>query len=165
MEQKSIENTLKTNIIKFYSRGTKHGEFSNLFLVDIWFEDRWWKSSEHCYQYHKFKEEYNDIAEWIITAPRPSTLAIAAHGFSKYSKYIKSNWKDINVSLMRKIVLAKFSQHDDLAKKLLETGDATLIEDSPYDSFWGIGAKGTGVNMLGKILMETREILRKEGKE
>jgi predicted NAD-dependent protein-ADP-ribosyltransferase YbiA (DUF1768 family) len=43
----------------------------------------------------------------------------------------------------------------------LETYDEELIEDSPYDSYWGIGPSGNGKNMLGKILMETREYLKK----
>ncbi len=44
---------------------------------------------------------------------------------------------------------------------LLDTGDAALIEASPYDHFWDCGASGTGLNMLGTILMETREALRR----
>jgi ribA/ribD-fused uncharacterized protein len=57
-------------------------------------------------------------------------------------------------------VLAKFTQHDDLKKVLLDTGDAELIEDTTSDYYWGNGTNGTGKNMLGKILMETREIIR-----
>ncbi len=37
-----------------------------------------------------------------------------------------------------------------------------LTENSPYDYFWGIGNDGTGKNLLGKILMETREVLHQE---
>lgn len=156
----SIKKTLDTNVIDFYSRGTDYGEFSNLYLAELIFEDRKWKCVEYCYQYHKFKPEYKDIAEWIITAPRPSAVAIAAHSYSKYTKYIRDDWKGYNVKLMRKLVLAKFSQHPDLRDKLLNTGNAILREASPYDSFWGIGKDGKGVNMLGKILMETRTVLK-----
>jgi predicted NAD-dependent protein-ADP-ribosyltransferase YbiA (DUF1768 family) len=42
----------------------------------------------------------------------------------------------------------------------LATGDEEIIENSPIDSYWGCGADGQGKNMLGKILMETRDILR-----
>ena len=66
---------------------------------------------------------------------------------------------------------AKFSQNDDLKEYLLSTGDAILVEASPYDRIWGIGlypgqaAKGTvdqwrGLNFLGSALMEVRERLR-----
>ena len=66
---------------------------------------------------------------------------------------------------------AKFSQNDELKKFLLSTGDAILVEASPYDRIWGIGlypaqaAKGTvdqwrGLNLLGCALMEVRDWLR-----
>ena len=66
---------------------------------------------------------------------------------------------------------AKFSQNDDLKEYLLSTGDAILVEASPYDRIWGIGlypgqaAKGSidqwrGLNLLGAALMEVRDWLR-----
>jgi ribA/ribD-fused uncharacterized protein len=66
---------------------------------------------------------------------------------------------------------AKFSQNDELKEFLLSTGDAILVEASPYDRIWGIGlypaqaAKGTvdqwrGLNLLGCALMEVRDRLR-----
>lgn len=61
---------------------------------------------------------------------------------------------------MRAAVLAKFEQNPEIAKILLETGDEELIENTTKDHYWGIGSTGTGLNMLGKILMETREKLR-----
>jgi N-glycosidase YbiA len=61
---------------------------------------------------------------------------------------------------MRRTDLTKFSQHPDLATLLLATGDAELIEDSPFEPFWGIGLDGTGLNWAGRVLMEVREQLR-----
>ena len=66
---------------------------------------------------------------------------------------------------------AKFSQNDELKEFLLSTGDAILVEASPYDRIWGIGlypaqaAMGTvdqwrGLNLLGCALMEVRDWLR-----
>jgi predicted NAD-dependent protein-ADP-ribosyltransferase YbiA (DUF1768 family) len=40
------------------------------------------------------------------------------------------------------------------------TGEAPLVEESPTDSFWGVGTKGTGKNMLGTLLMQVRRQLR-----
>ena len=73
---------------------------------------------------------------------------------------MRDEWKEVKVQRMKDVALAKFSQHPSLAEQLLGTGDAILIEDSQVDAFWGIGKKGNGQNMLGKILMETREMLR-----
>ena len=52
-------------------------------------------------------------------------------------------------------------QHYDLAQKLIATGNAYLEEGNQWgDKFWGT-VNGTGENMLGKILMKERDILRK----
>jgi ribA/ribD-fused uncharacterized protein len=61
---------------------------------------------------------------------------------------------------MRKGLKAKFTSHADLKEKLLSTGDALIEEESPSDSFWGIGADGKGENWSGKLLMELRAALR-----
>jgi ribA/ribD-fused uncharacterized protein len=59
---------------------------------------------------------------------------------------------------MLTLVRAKFAQHSDLKRLLLEAGDCPLAEASPFDSFWGIGKTGTGANKLGKILMQVRAV-------
>lgn len=75
---------------------------------------------------------------------------------------------------MLKAVRAKFKDPE-LAKKLLKTGNATLIEGTFWnDGTWGvalrkikdkdgniIGYKGSGKNQLGKTLMKVRDELRK----
>ena len=63
---------------------------------------------------------------------------------------------------MRKAVWAKFTTHKDLKSLLLSTGDNEIVENAPGDYYWGCGADGSGRNMLGRILMETRERLKSE---
>lgn len=58
---------------------------------------------------------------------------------------------------MRIAVYTKFTQHKDLKNILLSTGDATLIEHTNRDSYWGDGGDGSGQNWLGKTLMIVRE--------
>ena len=50
-------------------------------------------------------------------------------------------------------LILKFTQHKDLKEQLLATGDATLIEDTEIDSVWANGGDGSGMNMLGVLLM------------
>jgi ribA/ribD-fused uncharacterized protein len=68
---------------------------------------------------------------------------------------------------------AKFTQHPRLRDFLLSTGDAILVEASPYDRIWGIGMGAThpnsqnplewrGTNLLGFALMDVRERIRGE---
>lgn len=59
-------------------------------------------------------------------------------------------------------VWAKFSQNPDIAAEILATGDATLVEHTGKDFYWGDGGDGSGLNRLGSILMEVRARLRKE---
>lgn len=65
---------------------------------------------------------------------------------------------------------AKFSQHPDLAKFLLGTGQRVLVEASPVDRIWGIGLaadspdaahpeRWRGLNLLGFALMQVRHNL------
>ncbi len=56
-------------------------------------------------------------------------------------------------------MLCKFQTHRDIRDILLSTGNAEIVENSPIDFYWGCGADGSGKNMLGKILMEVRDIL------
>ena len=57
---------------------------------------------------------------------------------------------------MYEIVLAKFSQNEYLKRRLLETGNALLIEGNDWgDTYWGV-CNGRGKNKLGKILMRVR---------
>ena len=66
------------------------------------------------------------------------------------------DWDDIRVAVMFNVCLVKFFQNPDLAKKLVETEDAELIEGNTWgDKFWGV-CDGVGKNNLGKILMEIR---------
>ena len=66
---------------------------------------------------------------------------------------------------MYDICFKKFSQSEELKKKLLDTGDQELIEGNYWnDTFWGV-CEGKGQNHLGKILMQIREELRGTDKE
>jgi ribA/ribD-fused uncharacterized protein len=75
-----------------------------------------------------------------------------------------AQWRNNNLTFMREIVRAKFNQNPDLKALLLATGDAYLVEHIPRaregrDPFWSDNFNGTGQNMLGQILMETRGVL------
>ena len=59
-------------------------------------------------------------------------------------------------------VLAKFRAHPDILKKLLDTGEEEIVENTDIDYYWGCGTNKTGRNEFGKILVKAREILKKE---
>lgn len=147
--------------IEFYRANGKYGFLSNLYPCYILIEinnlgSYGFTSSEAAYQWRKIRD--HNVAAWLLSAPDQCLLAVTAHNLPP--RYVVAEWSVIKVAWMRKVVYEKFDQNKDLLDKLLATGDVEIIEASKTDSFWGIGRDGKGQNMLGKILMETREKFR-----
>lgn len=150
--------------IRFYRANEKpYGVFSNLYKRTIEFEGVEYPTSEHAYQAGKARKEA--VKKWLMEAPSPSLLAMAAHGL--YVWDVAPNWSKTKFDRMRGVLLAKFTQHEDLRELLLSTGDARLVEvatvDNAVNRLWG-EVNGVGKNMLGVLLMELRENLRAEQK-
>lgn len=90
----------------------------------------------------------------------------------KAKGYNEDVWAGMRQLIAVRGLLAKFSQNEDLKQKLLETGDAWLVECAHSDTIWACGirlnederfdtSKWRGQNLLGFALMEARSILRK----
>lgn len=124
----------------------------------IRYDGEFYPTAEHAYQAQKFTYSHPDIAELIRTAPSPHEAKILA----EKSKDLEApNWDMLKVQIMEDILAAKLQQHPYCKKKLLETGNMPIVEDSPSDSFWGIGPDRKGKNHLGRIWMRLREKLRR----
>lgn len=150
--------------IRFYRANEKpYGVFSNLFRRPITFEETEFPTAEHAYQAGKARKEA--VREWILSAPTPSLVAMAAHGL--YTWDIVPNWSKMKFDRMREVLRAKYTQHEDLRTLLLSTGEARLVEscrtDNPVNRTWG-EVNGKGLNMLGVLLMEIRTELRQADK-
>lgn len=140
--------------IKFYGRNLPHPNFSNFARWPITLEEKAWPTSEHYFQAKKF--EGTDHEERVRLAKNPSEAARIGRD---RSLPLRQDWEEAKDDIMRKAVLAKFTQHDELLEELIGTGDAVLIEHTANDAYWGDGGDGSGKNMLGKILMEVRTAL------
>lgn len=110
-------------------------------------------TSEHAYHWEKFTGHPN-IQKKILNAKSAHDSLKIAH--SHRDKYI-SNWDDIKLGVMKDILREKLRQHPYVLKKLMETGNRTIIEDSWRDDYWGWGPNQDGMNHLGKIWMELRD--------
>ncbi|MDB5599078.1 MAG: ybiA, partial [Xanthobacteraceae bacterium] len=148
-----------TDDIKFYRANEKpYGAFSNLYKSPVEFEGKTYPTAEHAYQAGKAAKPA--VRDWILSAPTPALAAMAAHGL--YIWDIVPNWASIKFARMRKVLRAKFSQHEELAKLLIETGGRRLVEagtvNNAVNRLWGEVA-GSGENMLGVMLMELRKEL------
>lgn len=142
--------------ITFYRANEKpYGVFSNLYRRPIVFEGREFPTAEHAYQYGKPRKPA--VREWLLAAPSPSLLAMAAHGL--YAWDIAPGWSQNRYHRMLDVVTAKFTQHQDLADILLGTGEAEIVEtateNNEVNRRWG-RVNGIGKNWLGEILMAVR---------
>ncbi|WP_296753874.1 NADAR family protein [Thiobacillus sp.] len=146
--------------ISFYRANEKpYGAFSNLYRRTIVFEGGEYPTSEHAYQAGKARKD--SVREWLMAAPSPSLLAMAAHGL--YVWDVHPDWSKTKFDRMKRVLQAKFTQHEDLRELLLSTGNARLVEKATVDNsvnrLWG-EVNGVGKNMLGQLLMEVRDELR-----
>lgn len=142
-------------IINFYKTRDPFGFFSNFSRHPVKLKDKVWPTSEHYFQAQKFVETYHEEEVRLAASPRD-----AADMGRDRNRPLRADWEVVKDDVMRDAVFAKFSQDKTLRKELLATEDAILVEHTENDSYWGDGGDGSGKNMLGKILMETREKLK-----
>jgi ribA/ribD-fused uncharacterized protein len=146
--------------IRFYRSSEKpYGAFSNLYRCAVEFEGEIFPTSEHAYQAGKPRKDA--VKQWLMSAPSPALLAMAAHGL--YYWDVAPGWSTFKFDRMRRVLRAKFEQHADLKILLLSTGNARLVESATVDNevnrLWG-EVNGIGKNMLGVMLMELRSEFR-----
>ena len=126
---------------------------SNFHMATVELDGLEYASTEHAYQAAKTLDpaERKQIRE-----------SLQAKDAKRLGKKItmRADWDEVKVSVMKDLVLQKFSKHEELKEKLLATGDAHLEETNTWnDTFWGV-CRGKGQNWLGKILMEVRKELQ-----
>jgi N-glycosidase YbiA len=143
--------------IYFYSTRDAYGCFSNFSPHGVELKGVWWPTSEHYFQAQKFTGTPHEEA-----VRRAKTPKQAAEMGRDRKRPLRADWEQVKDDVMREAVRQKFRTHKDIRQVLLDTGDEELIENAPGDYYWGCGADGSGKNMLGKLLMEVREELRKE---
>lgn len=119
-------------------------------------------TSEAAYHWEKFPAIGQGVESPEANAIRVAASAHAAFKIAEQNSwYRRPDWDAVKVGIMREILRAKAEQHEYVRRKLLETGDRELVENSWRDSFWGWGPNRDGQNMLGKLWMEIRAELRR----
>lgn len=125
---------------------------SNFWACSVWFEGKYYPSSEHAYQAAKTQDE--SIRDYIA-----ELKAGQAKRFGKELK-LRKDWEFVKDYMMLQILRDKFStENSELRKLLYHTGHQELIEGNTWgDTYWGV-CNGVGENKLGKMLMLVREEL------
>jgi ribA/ribD-fused uncharacterized protein len=166
---KKKEISIEDKPVLFSKPGEDKGEFrtfSNQAEYPIQINDLKYPTVEHYFQAQKARE-FNDEENLKKIMDTPSAKAVKALG-KKVRNFVKEIWDDKRLDIMMRGVKAKFVQHPELQKQLVETGTKQIGEADARDSFWGIGtsesteksadpSKWKGQNRLGKILMALRD--------
>ena len=121
------------------------------------YNDTYYQTVEHAYQSLRFHNVAPDIENEIIGCYSAYDAQRIAH---EHIDRQSVSWDEDKVAIMEGLLRAKLSQHPYVKKKLLETADYLICEDSPKDSFWGIGKDRNGQNHLGKLWMKLREEIK-----
>lgn len=140
--------------IKFYIRENQYGFLSNFWKQQMEINGTIYKTNEHYYQSMKANTEA--LRKWIQSAPTAYLAMVAGRNLKR--SQIVPNWRQIKNEIMLTGLRAKFEK-ENMRIMLLWTGDATLIEDSPTDMYWG-GSLPASQNMLGKLLMQVRKEIK-----
>jgi N-glycosidase YbiA len=109
--------------ILFYSTSDAYGCFSNFYKSPIRLGGKTWPTVEHYFQAQKFEDAGH--REEIRKANTPM---IAARMGRDRKKKLRRDWESAKVNVMMEGVRAKFTQHEDLKRVLMETGERKIVE-------------------------------------
>lgn len=120
---------------------------SNFSAFSLIWKDHYFPTSEQAYQWEKFPE---NKVQHAISAHEAFRIA------QSNKELVRKDWESIKVEIMAAILRAKVKRHEYVRRKLLETGEREIIENSWRDDFWGWGPNKNGMNILGKLWMQIR---------
>jgi ribA/ribD-fused uncharacterized protein len=125
------------------------------------------RTCEALFQWLRFRN-HPDVQNVILEQKSPmGAKMIARKNRDLLNRGIKWDEAPEDVQLMKMCLKLKLDQYPELKDNLVDTGDATIIEDcTTHDResarFWGMVYKGNkwlGENIFGKLWMEIRDEL------
>lgn len=134
----------------------KYYFLSNFYNYPVTYDGILYKNSEAAFQSAKCINKEDRLQFCDLTASRAKSLGRMVK--------LREDWESVKYDIMYEILLDKFKPGTELAKMLIETGDAILIEGNDWhDTYWGVDITyGIGENNLGKILMKIRASLKSQ---
>jgi len=144
---------------------------SNFSAFSIVVDDIRFDNVEGAYHWKKFKwtqaqrlacTDTNIInqAEQVAYEIRNAISAHEAFQIAQRNKHLyRPDWDTVKFDVMRDLLWLKVIRHEYVRRKLIQTGDRILIENSWRDNVWGWGPNMDGQNRLGKLWMEIRDTI------
>lgn len=125
-------------------------------------------TSEALYQACRFPH-LPEVQREIISQHSPMNAKIKSKPYRNNSRL---DWDHVRTNIMRWCLRVKLAQnYDEFGCLLLATKDRPIVEQSRKDGYWGAKAVGVsgetliGQNVLGRLLMELRELLKNNEEE
>jgi ribA/ribD-fused uncharacterized protein len=129
----------------------KYRPLSNFHMEPVVVDGRTYQCSEAAYMAEKTNVE----------AEKNHLTTLGAKEAKAYGQTVtlRSDWDEVKVEAMYKVLWAKFTQSQTLEGLLLSTGSKYIEETNWWnDKFWGV-CGGVGQNNLGRVLMLVRRDL------
>jgi ribA/ribD-fused uncharacterized protein len=156
---------MNENFTFFYSNKSP---FSQWYKADFEVDGLQYNCAEQFMMHQKallFNDE--EMAEAIMSTSNPGKQKAFGRKVKGYDNEV---WHEESRNVVYKANEAKFTQNENLNKRLFKTEGTTLVEASPYDLIWGVGMSVTdprinnpenwlGTNWLGETLTNVREDL------
>lgn len=130
--------------------------FSNFSPHSVVINDVQYPTVEHAFHAQKFADP--TLKERIRTCTSPLAAWEMARDLKSHRR---DDWADIKLSIMKELLSARVTQHEEVKVALLATREEDIIEINPNDDFWGSGPEGNGQNQTGVILMSIRSNLQR----
>lgn len=163
MGESQIRQYIREKAVTFRKTTERFGGLSNMapgFPIEL--DGTYIRTSEALYQACRFPH-LPDIQNMIVQERSPMTAKMRSKPFRKHSR---PDWELVRVPVMKWCLRMKLiSNWDTFSELLLQTGDDPIVEDSRKDDFWGAKPDSDsliGCNVLGRLLMELRSILRSD---
>lgn len=122
-------------------------------------------TTEALYQACRFPH-IPDVQREIIGQYSPMTAKMKSKPHRKDSR---PDWDHVRFKVMRWCLRVKLAQHyEEFGRLLLATKERPIVEQSRKDDYWGAKVVGVddetliGQNVLGRLLMELRELLKSD---
>jgi ribA/ribD-fused uncharacterized protein len=150
--------------IYFYNKSSEFGFMSNFYPIRF----NQFNCSEQAFMFYKcltFDSTNKELLKAILDETEPNKIKSLGRGVRNYDDQV---WNNKRYDVMVNVLIMKFGETK-LMETLIKTGNVMIYEASPTDAIWGIGyAKNNlptskevyGKNLLGKALMEVRNLLQ-----
>jgi ribA/ribD-fused uncharacterized protein len=160
-----LRHYLRADCVVFHKTKEAFGGLSNMaagFPLDV--DGISIRTSEALYQACRFP--HRPELQYLIIGER-SPMAAKMRG-KPFRHEARPDWDDVRIAVMRWCLHVKLLQNWQTFSSLLATtGDRPIVEQSRKDRFWGAVPLGRdsleGQNILGRLLMELRELAATTG--